>query len=207
MILAVGAIAVAAYEAGRAAAPVAQQQPAVLSTPTGQPIPPTAAQPINSAPPTDGITSTPNAVPSDINPSAQFTPAYQLQQPLQLRPGDRCGTIYVDLDEPRVNVGNDGDLSLTSCNSRQTLDFGNSTASIAGSAGVTPNECAESIRTSALSSDAHQPVQPGLVLCVATSRAAALDKGITRKIAVVVVKAVASDLTVTLVVSAWNIPG
>ncbi len=210
VLLALCATGVAAYEAGRASQRTAAPSGGNATTP-GQ-VPPAAATGQGGQPPaTTGVTPTPNAIPSDINPSAQFTPAYQLQQELQLRPGGACPTLYVDLDEPRVNVGSDtADFSLYSCSDRQEFSFSTSnpaTASITTNPNSTPNECAESIRTSALADGAKVPVQKDVIMCVATSRTAALDKGITRKIALVVVKAVAVDGTVTLLVSAWKVPG
>jgi hypothetical protein len=210
VIVALAAIVVAAYEAGRAAqspaAPRATGQPAPggQPTPTGQP--PTGP---GATQPPAALTPTPNAVPSDINPSALFTPAYQPQQQLQLRPGGSCTTLYVDLDEPRVNVASTiAEFSLYTCGSDLALSFQQeTTVSVAASPNTTPNECAESIRTSALSGNARVPVQPNTFLCVATSRPAALEKGITWKIALIVIKAIGSDQTVTLLVSAWNIPG
>ena len=200
-LVALGAVAFAGYEAGRASN-AAQPTPTGGTTPPARPTP--TAQPTDQ--PTDGITPTPNAAPSDINPSAPFTPAYQSQE-LKLRPADSCTQISIDLDEPRVNPSKGADFLLHSCNERQTFQFGDSTASVVDNPNATPAECADSIRTSSLSSNAALPIQATLVVCIATSLPAALEQGIKRKIAVVVVKAIAADETVTLVVSAWTVPG
>ncbi len=211
-LLALTTTAVAAYEAGKAAGEAKQPAPAAPPAVVGSSAPVGSAPPDSSTPdaaaPAGAVTPTPNAVPSDINPSAQFTSAYQPQEQLQLRPGGQC-TQLVDLDEPRVNVdGTVADLELRRCRDTATLGFTDGTsASAATNPNATPSECAESIRTSGLGAGAQVPVQPSTVLCVATSRSAALDKGITRKIAVLAVKAVAADGTVTFVVSAWNVPG
>jgi hypothetical protein len=210
--VALAAIVVAAYEAGRAAQSTATQpatgnQTTAAQAPPGQANPPAPTNQ-GATQPATALTPTPNAVPSDINPSAAFTPAYQPQQQLQLRPGS-CATLYVDLDEPRVNVDSSiAEFDISSCGNDLALSFlQETTVSVAASPNTTPNECAESIRTSALGGNARVPVQPNTFLCVATSRSAALDKGITWKIALVVIKAIGSDRTVTLLVTAWNIPG
>ncbi len=203
-LVALGATAFAGYEAGRASNAAQVKPTSGTTTPPGRPT--VTAGPTNQ--PTDGVTPTANAVPSDINPSANFTPSYAAQQQLELRPGNNgCTQIFVDLDEPRVNPSKGADLSMYTCNDRQTFQFGDSTASQIDNPNATPAECADSIRTSSLASNTALPVANNLVVCVATSLQAALDQGIKRRIAVVAVKAIANDQTVTITVSAWDVPG
>ncbi|TMM39256.1 MAG: hypothetical protein E6F99_07430 [Actinobacteria bacterium] len=150
----------------------------------------------------------PDTASSDLAPDPQFTAAYPMRQQLQLRPRGAC-TLAVDLDEPRVNVDTTvADLSLDSCAGHPALTFAAGTAvSVTRNPGATAGECAESIRTGALGGRVRIPVQPRTALCVATSGPAALADGLTPKIALVDVAAVAADGTVVLVVSAWNQPG
>jgi hypothetical protein len=191
-----------AYMAGRASAPSATQYG---SAPGARPA--TQDQPAGTPAETQGpFTPNPSVAATNFDPRAQFTIAYELQQ-LLVRPESRCDPIAIDLDEPRVNPPIDyADLLMDTCNGRQALKFGQSDASLARDPRATPTECEETIRTSSFGPGATLPIRSGYVLCVATSRAAALEQGITGKIAVVDIKNVASDGTVTLIVSAWNIP-
>jgi hypothetical protein len=209
ILVALIATGVAAYQAGKnSTPPTAAGTGGTLGGASGQPGPVvTTGRPAPSG--TGNVTPGPTAVPSDINPSAEFTPAYQLAKQLQLRPGtSSCVSLYVDLDEPRVNVDeNISEFYLDACGDSESLNFEtDTTVSVAPGPNTTPNECAESIQTSAMASGARIPVQQNVVLCVVTSFSVAARKGITRKIALIVIKALGADRTVTMQVSAWNIP-
>jgi len=149
----------------------------------------------------------PAPAPGELDSRTGFTAAYPVQQQLQLRPAGSC-ELAVDLDEPRVNADPAvADLSLHSCEGHPALAFSPGTeVSVTANPDATASECAESIRTSALGGAARVPVQPRTALCVATSGTAALQDGITAKVVLVLVRAVAADGTVVLVVSAWNVP-
>ena len=140
-------------------------------------------------------------------PAVVFTAAYPMQQQLLLRPAGTC-ELAVDLDEPRVNADPTvADVALHSCEGHPTLVFSAGTeVSVTADPGATASDCADSIRTGALGGAARVPVQPRTALCVATSGIAAAQDGITAKIVLVVVRAVAADGTVVLAVSAWNAP-
>lgn len=55
---------------------------------------------------------------------------------------------------------------------------------VEGSAELTPGDCAKALRTARLGVGITIPVQPGVVLCVLTSDAAARERGISQKLAV-----------------------
>jgi hypothetical protein len=81
--------------------------------------------------------------------------------------------LYVDLDEPRVNVpGTAGDLGYHGrCGAgtpRLALGPGAVAGSSAGEADVGEAGCAKAIRTRPLVSEADLPVRKGLVFCVLT---------------------------------------
>jgi hypothetical protein len=66
-------------------------------------------------------------------------------------------------------------------------------------------DCARRIRDAPI----NEPLTPhaGLTLCVATSRAEADAEGITRKVVRIAVRTVAEDGTITVRVTAWDLPG
>jgi len=150
---------------------------------------------------TDG-TVQPTLSPRQLDPKAKFTEAYQQQQ-LTLGPSASSST-HIDLDEPRVAVTEGSDLySYRYGTATFTLENG-STGSIAKDAGVSPNDCVNAIRTSPIETSV--PINESLVLCIATSVSNALVQGITQKIVVFQVRSIGQDGSVTISVSAWNVP-
>jgi hypothetical protein len=207
-VIALASLALATYEWGRAstankaAAAATAATAQAVSAPTTPVAPATTALDDTAGP----DNTTPTATPTDIDPSASFTPAYAVQQQLQLHTPD-YGSLNVDLDEPRVNVGSDvTDLIIEHHSQPTDFTFNNSTAAVASSAAVTPNDCAHLIQTGSLPSGTSVPVTKGLVLCVVTNLSAAQAQGTSRKVAVVEVKGIAADGTVDVVVSAWSVP-
>jgi hypothetical protein len=166
-------------------------------------------QATTAAPPTTGdTTDSGRTAEPQLDPRAKYTDAYQQQQ-LTLHPVS-CGVVNVDLDEPRVGVdGSPGDLAFDAgCGGNATFRVlgDGSTASLVTSPQVTPNDCAESIRTGPISAQSPVPVTDSVVMCIATSLNEALNEGITRKIIVLQVRSIAADGAVDVVASAWNVP-
>jgi uncharacterized membrane protein len=157
-----------------------------------------------TAKPADQPGPTPTS--GQINPSADFTVVYQ-QQELQLQSGSSCGTVYIDLDEPRVGVRENYDLTFYDCNNQAYFQLADHVVgSSVSSPTATPKDCAEKIRTAPLAEDQRVPPTNRVVLCIATSLADAVKQGITQKMAVLQVRAVGTDGTVNVLVSAWSIP-
>ncbi|HET8659096.1 MAG TPA: hypothetical protein VFM55_08880 [Micromonosporaceae bacterium] len=141
-----------------------------------------------------------------LNPQTQYTVAYEKQE-LRLLTGS-CSYMYIDLDEPRVGVSSTSDLRFQgSCSSNpSTLRVDEATAATAETATLTPQDCAERIRTGPLGEDASVPVRQGVVMCIVTSRTEAQTQGISQKMVLLEVRAVGSDGTVNVMVTAWHIP-
>src|SRR6266508_408684 len=157
-----------------------------------------------TAKPADQPGPTPTS--GQINPSADFTVVYQ-QQELQLQSGSSCGTVYIDLDEPRVGVRENYDLTFYDCSNQAYFQLADHVVgSSVSSPTATPKDCAEKIRTAPLAEDQRVPPTNRVVLCIATSLADAVKQGITQKMAVLQVRAVGTDGTVNVLVSAWSIP-
>lgn len=220
LVVGVAAVAVATMALGRSdravslAGSVRDAPPAGGAGGTGPATAPTAS-PADTTPtpatPDDTARSggaDPTATPTEINPSAQFTVAYQGQH-LRIRTPN-CNDGYVtnvDLDEPRV-VGDDRDkaeFSYGGCGPghlRTGLSFGQ----LAGP-NATPADCLEKIRTD----PGQSPVAPttGMTLCFVTSQDYAASHGLTQKLALVTIDSVTTDnetgvLNVTA--KAWTVP-
>lgn len=164
--------------------------------------------------PTTDVTDEPTADPTDsptgsvptLNAQTQYKIRYT-DQPLQV-PVTCSRRIQVDLDEPRVQVGDDvSELYVGCATPASIMRLGDGVnGSEVQSASVTPIECAERIRTSPLAEDADLPVRKGQVYCLTTSRSVAASSAITWKMVVLSVTATASDGSLTLKATAWDIP-
>jgi hypothetical protein len=178
-----------------------QNQPTATAAPASTP----TDTPATTAP-TPGTAPTP----AELDPKAKYDPAYP-QTNLILNPS-ACSSVYIDLDEPRVNVdATHGDLTVrTGCGHQQpTFELGGQVlASRAADANATPNDCARGVQTGPLSNQNRIPItaQPPLVLCVVTSPQAAFSQGIPRKVVLLQIKGISQDQTVDVVVTAWKVP-
>lgn len=145
----------------------------------------------------------------ELNERTQYTVKYQ-KQPLIVRQARCNADVYVDLDEPRVGVGRDqADLVQALDCGAQSLSFqlgGGAQGSQSDTPGLTPQDCAERIRTAPLPADSAVPVRKGVVVCVITSLVSAQSRGDTQKMVLVEVGGVSDDKAVSVLVTAWNIP-
>jgi hypothetical protein len=173
--------------------------PVATAGPTEVPAP---ADTTSDAPADPGATTPPG----DISPTAEFGIKYQSQtlrvQSQECNAGYRTG---IDLDEPRVLRGPEGDITYGGC-SPGTIETELPLAEIPGQQ-ATPADCLENIRTA----PAQSPVAPanGLSLCFLTSQNAAASEGITQKLVFLTVDSVTKSndhgvLNITL--KAWNVP-
>jgi hypothetical protein len=185
----------------------------------GQPMTPAAAQREATSTPEPARSTatseatTPSAVtsgePPPLNPRTAFKIKYD-KQSLTLKPQGSY-PMYVDLDEPRANVGQSGyDLALAGPSSYSQdpayFKLGEDVAgSEAGAPGMTPQDCGEKIRTAPVGA-ANIPARKGTVLCLTTSYTAARERGDVQRLVLLEVTGVATDNTVTVQVSAWDIP-
>jgi hypothetical protein len=184
----------------RAVPPPAPADP--TTAPTGDPTP----TPADSTQDTDG--ADPSATPTEIDPSAQFSVAYQGQN-LRIRSvGCNSSTpTYVDLDEPRILLAQSqgSEFGYNDCDPGQIhsdLLF----AQVSGP-NATPADCLETIRTD----PGRSPMVPTakMTLCFLTSQNAAADEGVSQKLVFVTVNSVTvDDNTGVLNVStkAWTVP-
>ena len=136
--------------------------------------------------------------PSDtggVNPQPDYTLVYEDKE-LRIPPG-----VYIDLDEPRVNAASGGDFLYYEYNDH----FQNyKTAAVVRSPSVTAQDCADAIQTSPLTA----PIAPreGFVMCIQTDAGDASEQGVSQKMARILVKSIDKQDTVTILVTAWNIP-
>lgn len=137
-----------------------------------------------------------------------YRPRYD-KQPLTFTVG--CGNrMYADLDEPRVmneSTGAEIKFNMNCGNNPSyfTLEGGADGSEATGS-GMTPQACAERIRTALIAAGAGIPVRKGAAICVTTDYGNARAHREPWRMIFLEVMGVANDGTTTVRVTAWDIP-
>lgn len=157
--------------------------------------------------PDDGLAPDPTTPPT-LSPETRYTVHYP-QQTLTLRTSGN-NSMHADLDEPRANVpSSEADITLRPgySNGPDNLVLGRGVqGSLVAEPQLTPHDCSEQIRIAPLGAEAQVPVRQGVVLCLWTSFAAAVDSGRPQLVVQLEITGVAADGAVTLMMDAWQIP-
>ena len=188
---AVGALQTKVDRLGTAAAP----QPGPVATPTAE------ATTENASPDTTPTGSAPT-----LNAQTQYKVNYVSKR---MNVSGVCNqAVYIDLDEPRVQSSSDeAELSVGACQGGTpafTLSDGVQGSRV-DSDSVTPIECNNQIQLSPLARTG-TPLRQGQVYCAMTSLDRARATALSWKMVVLSVTSVGEDGTVSLDVSAWDIP-
>ncbi|MFR9776245.1 hypothetical protein ACL02O_09290 [Micromonospora sp. MS34] len=174
---------------------------------------PAGGQPTESAP-AGADSATPDDTPRSpgeappLDAQTVYRPRYEKQM-LVLKAS--CSySMYADLDEPRTqNDENGADIRFTrGCGndpSTLRLEEGVEGTDAAGP-GMTPQECADKIRTVLIGENQRVPVRKGTAICITTDYSDAKAHGRPWRMALVEVVAVANDGAATLQVTGWDIP-
>lgn len=174
---------------------------------------PDGGQPTTSAP-TETESTAPDDTPQSpgeapaLNERTVYRPRYE-KEPLLVKAS--CSySMYADLDEPRAKNDEDG------ADVRFTMGCGNDASTLrledgvegtdAASAGMTPQECADKIRTAPISDNQPVPVRKGTAICITTDYGDAKAHGRPWRMALIEVVAVANSGAATLQVTGWDIP-
>jgi len=168
--------------------------------------PPTTTEPTDQATTEPG--NTPTNSPQPLSPQTQFELRYP-DRPMRI-PGGCSDSIYVDFDQPAVQVDSriselyfDGQCGNTT--PRFHLSDGVKATEIPSEV-VKPGDCANPLNTSPLSANAAQPVRKGQVFCILTSPEAASESAMEQKLIIFSITGTTQDGAVTLKASAWAIP-
>jgi hypothetical protein len=127
-------------------------------------------------------------------------------------PASCSNNIYVDLDEPRVQVPSDiGEVTFRRDCGATAVEQLRMQEGVLGalmsSSAVTPGECVDQIRDNPLPLNDNAPATVGQVFCIQSNYSEANTSGLTWKMVVLTVTAIARDGKVGLKLSAWDIPG
>jgi hypothetical protein len=214
-VLAAGALVVAVLSTVLSIAALADRR---SGSETAQPGPTTAGRTSEPAANTTtrasdsaGRTTEPSSVDTDrVVPEANFTPAYQ-NSPLTVRPPlDGCGSPrFVDVDEPRAGAAEafsefSYGVACGNAAKAQIDILGDDVPISLANPNDDARDCAESIRNDPI----NEPLVPSapMSLCLLTSPDAARNEGITRKVVLVVIDDIKQDGTMSLSLTAWNVP-
>lgn len=163
----------------------------------------------SSTEPPDGNSLDPTIAPPDVlDPQAEYSATYTAEV-LNPRATTRS-SADIDLDEPRVGA-DPSTIDIT-----VHLDFGSTVpyislehevaAAEASADALTPEDCADLIRTGPVPEGEGIPAQRGTVLCVATSLNKAAAEGINQKLVLLRVTELGDEGRVTIQVDAWEVP-
>ena len=159
------------------------------------------------APPTDGtgVTEPSAEAPTEAtgvpDPQGVYTPVYQ-EKALRRQPSNPRDS---DVDKPSADAGSDrGEFQYSDTYSpARMLFFQLAVAKLTNTDGR-PGDCAEQLDTAPI--DGMFTPAKGDLICVLTDADKAVNQGISRKLALLRVDAIAPDGTINLTVTAWNVP-
>ncbi|HEX6872818.1 MAG TPA: hypothetical protein VF163_17105 [Micromonosporaceae bacterium] len=193
LLVAVAAMAVALYgldlarEAKSAVAPVRTTAPS-------------AAAP--AAP------STPAAEPSTPAPSAATPPgliAEIVTGEVKLPAATGCAWVFVDVDKLQVGNAAGHEFYLSGCLGPLSIRVDRKDAAVPTGERPTPETCATQLAGVHPDPELVLAARQGLTFCLLTSQADAADQGIPQRLAIVEVRSVAPDGSVTLAVSTYRV--
>jgi hypothetical protein len=193
--------------ASEAAGNAGSAQPAPVAT--------TASQPTGPDPSTAPAASTAPTIPAGgptddvprLDALTQYTARYE---GTDLRIPVSCGnSVYVDLDKPVVQ-SDSGTAELLFQDGCGATPYFTLQAGADGSGGheetIKVADCGPSINVSPLAEEGRQPIKPGNVYCVRTSISEARNSGDTWKMIIMTITGISGDRSVSVRVSALDIP-
>ncbi|HEU4349677.1 MAG TPA: hypothetical protein VFR35_18020 [Actinoplanes sp.] len=166
------------------------------------PTEPGAEAPTQEPTPDPGLTTEPT-----LDPQAVYEKKYDKRVLTAQIP--YSGSRYIDLDAPRVDDQDGADVTLHTGNTSSSFNLEFPDGAAAASVDdpqTTPNDCAEKIQYSPLAPGDRYSFRQGDVFCVKTSLTAAQARADNQRIVVLEIKSVGSDDTISLSVTAWDVP-
>ena len=154
--------------------------------------------------------ATPTALPvSTPSPTATPGPNFvaEMQQvQTQIPAAVGCASVYFDVDSLRVGVEAGHELYLSSCVGPLAFRVDRVSGVATASSVISAQDCTDRIARNPSLAETVLPVETGMVVCLLTSAPAAQQQDITQKIAIIEVRAINSDRSVTVAVSTYRVP-
>jgi hypothetical protein len=195
LMVSVGAVAIALYSLDVA------REAKSAAAPTLAPPPPSAA-PLQPSP-SPAVETTPSPIVTTPPPPVFLSDVVEARVPIPQ--ADGCASTFVDVDTLRVGLDAWHEFYLISCNGPQTIRVDRKDGAVPTSAEPTPNQCAAQLAGANGTSELVLDVRVGLTFCLLTSKVDAAAQNIPQRLAIVEVKTVSADRSLTVEVSTYRI--
>ncbi|MCX4385413.1 hypothetical protein OG777_00535 [Micromonospora peucetia] len=147
--------------------------------------------------------------PPELNPQTVYKTSYEAQS-LTLKPADCSSEMYVDLDEPRANVGFNGAEFALEADCQAGAPYIQLRSGVRGSeaarAGMKPQECWDAIRAAPIADEDEVPLRKGGWLCIHTNYTQARERRDDWRMVLIEVVSISNERAVVIRSTAWNIP-
>jgi hypothetical protein len=138
-------------------------------------------------------------------PPVQFAPEI-VRASLRIPPADGCASVFVDVDAMQVGVDNGHEFYLSSCLGAAALRIDKTSGAVPTQENPTPEVCVAQLAGSSTAQELVLQVRIGLTFCLLTNKDEATRQGIPQRVGIVEVREIASDKSVTVVVSTYRVP-
>jgi hypothetical protein len=118
----------------------------------------------------------------------------------------QCASVYVDVDTLQTNVYAGHDFYVSRCNGQHVIRIDRKDGAVPTSANPTPEMCVAQLDGAASAPEIVLDVRAGLTFCLLTSKADAEQQGYPQRLAIVEVRAVGSDQSLSAVISTYRVP-
>lgn len=195
LLVAIGAIGVSVYSlkvARDALSKNAEQGPALAAS----------ATPTTAAPAAIGSAATPTA----SAPRVTYFPEF-VRVELRIPAPTTCNSAYVDVDTMATGIQAGHEFYLSTCRDPATPEFriDRTSGASPSSANPNPDVCAALIAGTQATQELVLTAKSGLTFCLLTNRTDANTQNLPQRLAIVEVRNVAADRTVTIAVSTFRI--
>jgi hypothetical protein len=162
--------------------------------------PPKAAAPTTAA--ASPVATTPGPTPS---PTPNLIPDLRAVD-LTIPPSVGCQSLFVDVDTGQWGNFAGHDFYFSACLGNLTVDFDNVDAAASSGGSTSVEACLAALAKSPLSPDLQMPISAGMTFCLFTSKEAAARANIPQRLAVVQIRQIAPDRTITLTLDTYKFP-
>jgi hypothetical protein len=160
--------------------------------------------PRTQAPPAPAPAADASATPT---PSPTPTFEHELRAvDLTIPPTVGCQSLFVDADTGQVGDYSGHELYFSSCVGPLSVHMDNVDGAVATGGNPSPETCMALLSGTTPDGEIQFPVSPGMTYCLLTQKAAAARAGIPQRLAVLQIRTVAADRTVTATLDTYRLP-
>jgi hypothetical protein len=149
--------------------------------------------------------ASPTATPAPTRTS-QFVPE-MVRASLPLPAPQGCGAVYVDVDTMQVGALAGHEFYLSSCLGSLAIRIDRTSGATTTTGNPSPEVCAAQLAGTSTTTELVLQARVGLTFCLITNREDAVTFKLPQRIALIEVTQMATDQTLTMVVSTYRVPG